>query len=335
MVLKESFQMNRFFRESPSFFCAASRKLLAVAESAGLKMTLMRLLVFFLLPLVLIHGTISVIVTTSNPEMEVHENTNAVLSCKFQTEKETNPRIEWKKKGHDVSYVYFDGEFTGLFKGRASIDGATVTLHGVNQKDSGIYHCEVTARRDKIRLGEVTVSLNVLVPPHVPSCHVPETAMSGSAVALHCEDKLTVPPVTYSWYKDNRPLSAAHLPDINYSVDNKTGTLKFKSLSKSDVGQYRCEASNSIGPPKSCVGQHMNVTEFELNLSLVIAVGVGAALLLLSCSLAVCICCQRGYCCCYYNERKRGKHKRNMANYSPPADVSTQHLMLSTYSKPY
>lgn len=40
---------------------------------------------------------------------------DAVLSCKFQTEKETNPRIEWKKKGRDVSYVYFDGEFTGNF----------------------------------------------------------------------------------------------------------------------------------------------------------------------------------------------------------------------------
>lgn len=50
----------------------------------------------------------------------------------------------------------------GLFKGRASIDGATVTLHGVNQRDSGIYHCEVTARQDEIRLGEIAVSLTVL-----------------------------------------------------------------------------------------------------------------------------------------------------------------------------
>lgn len=40
---------------------------------------------------------------------------DAVLSCKFQTEKETNPRIEWKKKGQDISYVYFGGEFTGEF----------------------------------------------------------------------------------------------------------------------------------------------------------------------------------------------------------------------------
>ncbi|XP_060784735.1 junctional adhesion molecule 2b [Neoarius graeffei] len=280
-------------------------------------MTPTRLLVFFVLPLMLIHGTISVTVTTSNPKMEVHENTNAVLSCKFQTEKETNPRIEWKKKGQDISYVYFGGEFTGLFKGRASIDGATVTLLGVTQKDSGVYHCEVTASQDKISLGEVTVSLNVLVPLHAPSCHMPAIAMSGSVVELHCEYRHTVPPVTYSWYKDNRPLSIAHVPDINYIIDNKTGILKFTSLSISDAGRYRCEASDGIEPPKSCVGQHMNVAEFELNLTLVIAVGVGAALLLLSCSLTVFLCCQRGYC---YKERKRGKCKRNMANYSPPAD---------------
>lgn len=81
-----------------------------------------------------------VTVTTSKAKVEVHENTSkllslqiiswtclkafrltlylffakdAVLSCEFRTEKETNPRVEWKKRGKDVSYVYFDGEFTG------------------------------------------------------------------------------------------------------------------------------------------------------------------------------------------------------------------------------
>lgn len=31
----------------------------------------------------------------------------------FHTEKDPNPRIEWKKKGKDVSFVYFDGHFRG------------------------------------------------------------------------------------------------------------------------------------------------------------------------------------------------------------------------------
>ncbi len=31
----------------------------------------------------------------------------------FRTERDQNPRIEWKKKGKDVSFVYFDGHFRG------------------------------------------------------------------------------------------------------------------------------------------------------------------------------------------------------------------------------
>ncbi|XDV30221.1 hypothetical protein PO909_033187 [Leuciscus waleckii] len=263
-----------------------------------------------------------VTVTTSKAKVEVHENTNAVLSCEFRTEKETNPRVEWKKRGKEVSYVYFDGDFTGGFKSRASIDGATMTLRGVTQKDSGVYHCEVTARQDKIKLGEVTVTLIVLVPPHAPSCEVPEKVMKGFSAELHCKDKLSVPAATYSWYKDNKPLNTGKLAEINYTLDPKTGTLKFKTVSKSDEGQYRCEASNGVGAPKSCAGQHMKITEFELNMAIVIALEVGAFLLLLSCCVSVCLCCrrrrnhlkQRGYFSSLFSRTK--------TNCNPPTDVS-------------
>ncbi|XP_057192986.1 junctional adhesion molecule 2b isoform X1 [Triplophysa rosa] len=271
-----------------------------------------------LLLLLYVYISASVTVTTRKPKLEVHENTNAVLSCEFRTERETHPRVEWKKRAKDVSYVYFDGEFTDSFKGRASIDGATVTLRGVTQKDSGVYQCEVTARHDKIKLGEVMVTLSVLVPPHAPSCHVPETVVRGYSVEMHCKDKLSVPPATYSWYKDNKPLNSA--PEINYSLDPKTGTLKFKSVSKSDEGQYRCEAANGVGAPKSCAGRHMRITEFELNLTLVIAVGVGAFLLLLSFILAVCLCCRRGCCCSCHHKSKGDKKQSAKTSYNPPTD---------------
>ena len=38
---------------------------------------------------------------------------DAVLACEFKTEKDQNPRIEWKKKGKGVTFVYFDGSFSG------------------------------------------------------------------------------------------------------------------------------------------------------------------------------------------------------------------------------
>lgn len=37
---------------------------------------------------------------------------DAVLSCEFKTEKDHNPRIEWKKKGKGVTFVYFNRKFT-------------------------------------------------------------------------------------------------------------------------------------------------------------------------------------------------------------------------------
>ncbi len=63
------------------------------------------------------------------------------------------------------------------------------------------------------------------VPPHAPLCEVPETVTRGFSAELHCKDKLSVPAATYSWYKDNKPLHTASLPEINYTMDPKTGTL--------------------------------------------------------------------------------------------------------------
>lgn len=61
------------------------------------------------------------------------------------------------------------------------------------------------------------------VPPHVPSCDVPSSVFVGSGLELHCKDKLSVPPATYRWYKDNRALTAT--ADTPYLIDMKRGTL--------------------------------------------------------------------------------------------------------------
>lgn len=136
------------------------------------------------------------------------------------------------------------------------MEGATLTIHAVTQKDSGEYRCEVTASEDHVNLGEASVTLNVLgmcswervniylsfllslprrtrqvklflllppVPPHVPSCEVPGSVFVGSGLDLLCKDKLSVPPATYRWYKDNRALTAT--ADTPYSIDTIKGTL--------------------------------------------------------------------------------------------------------------
>ncbi|TMS06351.1 Junctional adhesion molecule B [Larimichthys crocea] len=169
----------------------------------------MKSMKMMMLPLLitLLHSPVclSVTVSSSKPKVEVHEHTDAVLSCEFRTEKDQSPRIEWKKKGKAVTFVYFNHKFIGSYAGRAKIEGATLTIHSVTQKDSGEYRCEVTASEDHVNLGEATVTLNVLVPPHVPSCEVPSSVFVGSGLELHCKDKLSVPPATYRCTKSFNP----------------------------------------------------------------------------------------------------------------------------------
>lgn len=69
------------------------------------------------------------------------------------------------------------------------------------------------------------ICLTWTVPPHAPSCEVPEKVPKGFSAELHCKDKLSVPAATYSWYKDNKPLNTGKPAEINYTLDPKTGTL--------------------------------------------------------------------------------------------------------------
>ncbi|XP_029315309.1 junctional adhesion molecule 2b isoform X2 [Cottoperca gobio] len=272
-------------------------------------MNTMKVLTLHLL-IILTHSLVclSVTVSSSKPTVEVHEHTDAVLACEFRTEKDQNPRIEWKKKGKGVTFVYFNHKFTGPYASRAKMEGATLTIHSVTQKDSGEYRCEVTASEDHVNLGEAIVSLHVLVPPHVPSCEVPSSVFVGSVLELLCRDKLSVPPATYRWYKDNKALTAT--ADTLYSADTNKGTLKFKSVSKIDAGMYRCESSNSVGAPKSCVAQQLTVIEYPLNMTILIAGAAGCLALFLLCCICVCVCRRRG--CCKKDKKTKSK------SYIPP-----------------
>uniref|UniRef100_A0A8C7X201 Junctional adhesion molecule 2b n=1 Tax=Oryzias sinensis TaxID=183150 RepID=A0A8C7X201_9TELE len=207
-----------------------------------------------------------------------------------------------------LCHFYFPSS-SGSYAGRAQIEGATLTIHSVTLKDSGEYRCEVTASEDHVSLGEATVTLSVLVPPHVPSCDVPSSVFIGADLELLCKDKLSVPPATYSWYKDNKPLKATG--DTPYSVDTKKGTLKLQSVSKADSGMYRCESSNSVGAPKSCVAQQLKVLDYPLNMTILVAGASGFVALVLICCICICVCRRRGCC-------KKSKKTKSNKPFNPP-----------------
>ncbi|TNM94403.1 hypothetical protein fugu_002579 [Takifugu bimaculatus] len=251
----------------------------------------------FVILLMQCSSCVPVVVSTNRHTVEVREDTDAVLSCMFRTEKEQNPRIEWKKKGKDVSFVYFDGHFRGSFEGRASIEGATVTLRRVTQEDAGEYRCEISAPLDTVTLGETNVTLKVLA-----------QAVTGSVVQLRCSDQQSVPPATYSWFKDNQPISTPRYANATYIINSHTGILEFKSVAKEDTGRYSCLASNGVGPPKMCEGKHMTIE--DVNVSAVAAAATVVCLVVVACVCGGFLLHRSGFF---------GRHRgRSNVNYVPP-----------------
>lgn len=78
-----------------------------------------------------------------------------------------------------------------------------------------------------------------LVPPHVPSCEVPSSVFVGSSLELLCKDKLSIPPASYRWYKDNKALTAT--ADTPYSIDTNKGTLVSSHLHTDVLCVSTCE----------------------------------------------------------------------------------------------
>ncbi|MGH0123962.1 UNVERIFIED_CONTAM: hypothetical protein FKN15_009474 [Acipenser sinensis] len=199
-----------------------------------------------------------VTVQTENGKVEVEEFGETVLSCKYQVEKDPNPRVEWKKiRNQDVSFVYYEGKIVGGFQGRAVMEGASIRIKKAMLLDSGEYRCEVSARQDSRPLGEATVSLTVLVPPDVPSCGIPSSVLTGTVVELTCRDRQGTPPSLYRWYKNgialpNTPAQDPLFANSSYTLNSSSGTLAPVSPAaclegsekrKLDSGEYRCEVS--------------------------------------------------------------------------------------------
>uniref|UniRef100_A0A8C6V1V3 Junctional adhesion molecule 2a n=1 Tax=Neogobius melanostomus TaxID=47308 RepID=A0A8C6V1V3_9GOBI len=174
----------------------------------------------------------------------------AELSCTFRTERDQNPRIEWKKRGKDVSFVYFDGHFRGPFEGRATIDGATVTLQRVTQDDAGEYRCEISAPLDSVSLGETNVTLKVLVPPHTPSCQIPSTAVTGSVVRLQCHDHQSIPPQRTPGSRTTSQSACPATPTPPTSSEQTPGSWSSSLCPKRTVGGTAVWPPTESGRPK-------------------------------------------------------------------------------------
>uniref|UniRef100_A0ABI7YI07 Ig-like domain-containing protein n=1 Tax=Felis catus TaxID=9685 RepID=A0ABI7YI07_FELCA len=198
-------------------------------------------------------------------------------------------------KGHQVVTAI---EYQGDFKYRAEMIDFSIRIKNVTRNDAGKYRCEISAPSKKGQnLEEDTVTLEVLVAPAVPLCNVPSSALSGTVVELRCHDKEGNPAPEYTWFKDGvnlleNPRRGPQSSNSSYTMNTKSGTLQFNTVSKLDSGEYFCEAHNSVGR-RRCHAKRMQVD--DLNIRGIIAAVVGVAFVISVCGLGVCYAQRKGY----------------------------------------
>ncbi|XP_014793770.1 PREDICTED: junctional adhesion molecule B isoform X2 [Calidris pugnax] len=233
-------------------------------------------------------------------------------------------RIEWKKiQSQEVSFVYYNGEFTGDLRGRAEMLNTGIRIRNVTRRDSATYRCEISVKSEEgQRLGEATITLTVLVAPTTPVCEVPSSAMTGTVVELSCKETEGSPPSEYQWYKNGVPLlektgaGSARAANITYTMNRKSGTLLFNTVTKNDTGEYYCEASNGIGLSQRCSVKRMQVD--DLNVSGIIAAVVFVALVMALCGLGVFYAQKKGYF-------TKGSSSQKKTNYQSTSEKDFKH----------
>ena len=90
----------------------------------------------------------------------------------------------------------------------------------------------------------IILFLVITVPPEFIAHPHSQTSMQGSSVTFSC-DANGVPEPTFSWSKDGSAVTVDVDNRISLSADNKQ--LSLTNVNRTDSGEYRCVAANSVG----------------------------------------------------------------------------------------
>ncbi|KAM4662442.1 junctional adhesion molecule A-like [Discoglossus pictus] len=238
-------------------------------------------------------------VTTPTPEIQVKEGESTDLRCVYPSSL-TNPRVEWKFVSNDqTSFVFYDGALTAPYKDRAVAYTQGIQLKSITRKDNGDYVCEVTATdaNGSPTLGEAKIKLIVLVAPGVPIAQVPTSVTTGSVAQLSCLENNGSPPPTFIWYKNKTPMpenpkTSPAFQNSSYTLNSKTGVLKFDPVQKTDAGEYYCEAGNSQGKEVSAA---VTMSVGDVNIGGIVAAVIIVLLILILIAVGMWFAYSRGY----------------------------------------
>ncbi|XP_015263831.1 PREDICTED: junctional adhesion molecule A [Gekko japonicus] len=212
-------------------------------------------------------------------EIQVPENQSVNLPCKAKAGVGTPSRLEWKFQGSSgTAFVYYEGQLTESYKNRADFHPNELYLKSVTRKDTGQYTCQVVGDINS-GLRENTIDLVVQVPPSKPKAHVPSSVTIGNRAVLTCLETDGSPRPTFKWYRNDilmpvDPKTNTLFKNSSYTLDSSTGVLTFEPATSFDVGDYACEADNSIGASQKSEAVHLEPSEVNVG-------GIVAAVVLL------------------------------------------------------
>ncbi|XP_051865881.1 junctional adhesion molecule A-like [Pristis pectinata] len=249
--------------------------------------------------LLLVPSTGSYTVKTSTPEVTVPVGAAADLYCEYSADF-GEPRVEWKFRDlqGSLTLVYYNKKITANYEGRVAFSPRALHFKETLATDSGQYMCDVN-KQDGSQTGSVTVKLVVQVPPAVPQASVPTSVTTGSSVQLKCVESQGYPRPTYRWYRDQvlmpeKPAGSPTFRNSSYSLQPSTGLLTFDPVSRSDAGEYMCEAVNGVGEPvKSSPPIRMEV--YDTNVGGIVAGVIVALIILAFLGVSVWFAYRKGY----------------------------------------
>ncbi|XP_020608165.1 hemicentin-2-like [Orbicella faveolata] len=146
------------------------------------------------------------------------------------------PTISWTRNGSPVNKT---------INSRISFleDKKQLKITDVNRTDSGEYRC--VARNSFGNDTSNVATLDVQYKPEITAHPLTETKTEGDNVTFSC-DAVGNPVPTISWTRNGSPVDTSdNFSRIGFSVDKKELTIT--SVSRTDSGEYRCVAENSVG----------------------------------------------------------------------------------------
>nr|XP_015218709.1 PREDICTED: inactive tyrosine-protein kinase 7 [Lepisosteus oculatus] len=179
---------------------------------------------------------------TKPVDSNLEEGKPGFLHC--HTRATPEPQVTWFRNNNEIHFE--DGRFT-LFP------NGSLRINNVEVYDGTVYRCQARTEAGFI-LGQARVhileKLKFTPPPQPVQC-----MELDKEISVQCSAKGREPP-TIQWIK-------ADGSSIPSSAKQRSGTLHFLKVSRSDAGNYTCIASNSLqGEIRAVV--HLNVAVFIL-----------------------------------------------------------------------